>query len=56
MITSVRLRHAHNMISVNPDIPLRSVADFCGFNDISYFCKMYKRFYGYSPKSATAAN
>ncbi len=51
MLTSIRLRHAQNMINANPHITLKAVALLCGFNDTSYFCKMYKRFYGCSPKS-----
>ncbi|MBQ4145052.1 MAG: helix-turn-helix transcriptional regulator [Clostridia bacterium] len=51
MLTNIRLRHAHNMINSNPYITLKNVAISCGFNDVSYFCKMYKRFYNHSPKS-----
>lgn len=51
MLTNIRLRHAQNMINSNPYIKLQTVASSCGFNDISYFCKMYKRFYKCSPKS-----
>ena len=51
MLTGIRLRHAHNMININPNIALKNVATYCGFSDVSYFCKMYKRFFGYSPKS-----
>lgn len=51
MLTSIRLRHAQHMMSANPHIKLKDIALSCGFNDISYFCKMYKRFYNCSPKS-----
>ncbi len=51
VLTSTRLRHAQNMINANPYITLKNIALSCGFNDISYFCKMYKRFYNCSPKS-----
>ena len=51
MLTSIRLRHAQNMINENPHIILKNVALSCGFNDTSYFCKMYKRFYNCTPKS-----
>ena len=50
VLTSIRLRHAHNMINANPYITLKNVAEACGFNDTSYFCKLYKRFYKCSPK------
>jgi len=51
MLTRIRLSHARNMINSNPHIKLKSIALSCGFNDISYFCKMYKRLYNCSPKS-----
>lgn len=51
MLTKIRLSHARNMINSNPYMKLKSVALSCGFNDASYFCKMYKRMYSSSPKS-----
>lgn len=50
MITGIRLRHARYMIMDNPHIKLKNVALSCGFNDVSYFCKMYRRFFSCSPK------
>lgn len=54
-LTSIRLRHAQNMINANPCLTLKNIASSCGFNDVSYFCKMYKRFFGCSPKSQSCA-
>ena len=51
MLTRIRLSHARNMINSNPHLKLTSIAASCGFNDVSYFCKMYKRLYDCSPKS-----
>ena len=51
MLTRIRLSHARNMINSNPHLKLASIAASCGFNDVSYFCKMYKRLYDCSPKS-----
>ena len=51
MLTRIRLNHARDMINLNPHIKLKNIALSCGFNDISYFCKMYKRLYDCSPKS-----
>lgn len=50
-LLSVRLRHAYLMIENSEYLPLKTIASSCGFNDISYFCKMYKRKYGFSPKN-----
>ena len=51
MLVKIRLRNAHNIINDFPDIKLKNVIEACGFNDISYFCKMYKKEYNKSPKS-----
>ncbi len=51
VITDIRLNHAKNMLKATPEAKLETVASSCGFNDISYFCKMYKRKYNSSPKS-----
>lgn len=53
MLTKIRLRHAFMMLKNDSQIKLKSVAASCGFNDLSYFCRVYKREYGKSPKSIT---
>ena len=50
MLTKIRLTNARYMIQSNTNIKLRQVAHSCGYNDTSYFCKVYKNFYGESPK------
>ncbi len=50
MLTQIRLSHAKAMLKSDPGIKLKSVAEYCGFSDLSYFCKMYKREFGKSPK------
>ncbi len=50
MILDMRLRKANNMIASNPNVGNQRIADECGFRDVSYFCRMYKRKYGISPK------
>ena len=49
----IRLRNAHHMLKNNPYIKLTEIVKTCGFNDVSYFCKMYKRYYGETPKLKT---
>lgn len=51
MLTKTRLNHARYMINNNPHLKLEDISLSCGFNDVSYFCKMYKRFYNHSPKT-----
>lgn len=49
-LTALRLRHAKYMLQSAPHRKLREISHACGFNDVSYFCKMYKKLYGISPK------
>ena len=51
LILKLRLQHARYILTNNPRLTLKNIITSCGFNDISYFCKMYKRFYGISPKN-----
>lgn len=50
MLTETRLKNAYYMIKTNPHLKLKEIASSCGFNDISYFCKMYREKYKKSPK------
>lgn len=50
MLMRTRLTNARYMLQSNPNIKLQQVAHSCGFNDTSYFCKVYKNFYAESPK------
>lgn len=49
-LTSIRLDHAQLMLRANPYLTLKKIAESTGFGDVSYFCKMYKRKHGHSPK------
>ena len=51
-LTGIRLEHARYIIGNSPRLPLKTVSELCGFNDVSYFCKMYKKHWGTSPKKA----
>lgn len=51
MLNQIRLNHAKHMISNNPNLKLKDIAKSCGFNDVSYFCKTYKKLYNNSPKT-----
>lgn len=50
-IIETRLLHAKNIIKSEPEVKLKQVAESCGFGDVSYFCKLYKRAFGESPKA-----
>jgi len=48
-ILNLRLTYAHNLLSFRTDVKTRDVANACGFDDISYFCRAYKQKFGSSP-------
>ena len=50
-LTVTRLTHAKSLITNHPNLKLDEIAHNCGFNDVSYFCKMYKRYFNSAPKS-----
>lgn len=49
VLTDIRLRHAHMLLVCDPCMKIKAVAENCGFNDASYFCRIYKRKYKKSP-------
>lgn len=54
-LNSYRLKIANNMLkSTNKSV--NEIALLCGFEDASYFCKLYKREFGITPKSCKSAN
>lgn len=48
-IHQVRIRRAITMIN-SSSLPISTVAASCGYNDINYFIRLFKRTYGMSPK------
>ena len=45
-----RLEKARALISDDPDIKIMEVAIKCGFKEPTYFFKIFKKMYGYTPK------
>ena len=50
MLTEIRLEHSSIMLC-DPQAKLSDVAHNSGFNDVSYFCRTYKKHYKKSPRS-----
>lgn len=48
-ILDLRLNYARNLLLYNPEMMIKNVAISSGFNDISYFCRLYKEKFGKSP-------
>lgn len=47
----IRLDYANLFLQTNPSLTLNDIARLTGFTDASYFCKIYKKYYGTSPKA-----
>lgn len=50
-LTEIRLRHAYFLIKNQSELKIKSISEMCGYTDVSYFCRMFKRTYGRSPDS-----
>ena len=48
-LLDVRLRYARDMLSSDADASVKSTALSCGFDDVSYFCRAYKKKFGTTP-------
>ena len=48
-IVSLRLEWAKGYIVANPSTLVKDVARLSGFEDVSYFCRAFKKKYGSSP-------
>lgn len=49
-LISVRISHAQDLLS-NVNLPVKLIAAECGFNDIHYFSKLFKKNTGMSPRN-----
>ncbi len=52
ILTEIRIGHAREMLMLNPHLPLKNIAEASGYSDVSYFCKVYKKLLGTTPKSS----
>ncbi len=48
-INLIRIQISKAELIANPDKPVRSIAHECGFDDVSYFCSIFKRFEKMTP-------
>lgn len=51
-ILNLRLTYAHNLFMTNSSIKTKEVSSICGFEDVSYFCRAYKKKFGISPSKS----
>jgi two-component system response regulator YesN len=47
-IISLRMKHAAELLQ-STQLPVADIAENCGFNNLSYFMRMFKRYYGRTP-------
>ena len=48
-IMSLRLNYAYNLLNSGRAVKTKDAAASCGFDDVSYFCRSYKKKFGVSP-------
>ena len=49
-IMDFRLRNARNLLLSEPGLQIKAVASASGFEDVSYFCREYKKKFGKTPR------
>ncbi|ELD0488115.1 AraC family transcriptional regulator [Escherichia coli] len=49
IITSCRMHYAVNLIQSKPSIQLSELAKICGYNNISYFIYVFRKYYNVTP-------
>lgn len=54
--THLKIKKAGQMLTEFPNLSLREISDFLGFNDVYYFSKVFKRITGSSPSEMRAKN
>ncbi|MBR2871231.1 MAG: AraC family transcriptional regulator [Clostridia bacterium] len=50
-LNEYRLKVAHTLL-IKTNKQVQEIALLCGFNDVGYFCKLFKKHFGKSPKKA----
>lgn len=53
-IIETRMEHARELLQ-NMKLPIRVVAESCGFHNLSYFMRVFKKYYGYTCSQCRAA-
>jgi len=48
-LVDFRLRRARDLLLTDADKPVKEVAISCGFEDVGYFCRAYKKSFGVTP-------
>ena len=43
------MRHAARLLTSHSLLPIKEIANLCGFDEPNYFAKVFRRFFGTSP-------
>lgn len=49
-LTEIRLENARRLLFDNQCLKVYEIAEACGFSDVGYFCKTYKKRFGTTPR------
>lgn len=55
LLNGIRVRHAKELLK-NPSLHIYEVAELLGFNDVTHFCKIFKKLTGMSPNEFRGAD
>lgn len=55
-LTDIRLKRAYFLLENQSELKINTVAQQCGYTDLSYFCRVFKRAYGKSPGNIRKEN
>lgn len=50
-INDLRLTYASELLTANPSVSIKKIAEICGFNNTSYFSAQFRKKFGISPSS-----
>lgn len=53
-LTKVRMERAANLLKHRPHLSVKDIADQCGYQDLHYFSKTFKKTYGITPSAFRA--
>ena len=54
-LMEIRLQNGELLLSLYPDERISDIAKQCGFDDVGYFCKAFKRRFGITPTASKGA-
>jgi AraC-like DNA-binding protein len=47
-LNAYRIARSKDLMVQRPDLPIRAIAEQCGYESLNYFCSVFRRFEGMS--------